>query len=59
MNSVSVLLILVGVFIIINSVNGNLTGVIDGTKKFNIDWTAPTPAQTQAALPLTTKSSGG
>ena len=55
MNSVSLLLILVGVFIFINTINGNLVGVIDGSKKFNIDLTAPTTAQTKAALPLTTK----
>jgi hypothetical protein len=61
MNSVSLLLILVGVFVVINAVNGNLVGVVQGNKKLNIDWAAPTSAQTQTALPLTGKStsSGG
>ena len=53
MNSVSLLLILVGVFIVINTINGNLIGVVQGNKKFNIDWTAPTAAETKAALPKT------
>jgi hypothetical protein len=61
MNSVSLLLILVGVFIVVNTINGNLVGVVNKTKTFNIDLVAPTSAQTQAALPLTSKStsSGG
>ncbi len=59
MNSISILLIFVGVFVVINTINGNLVGVVDGSKKLNIDWTAPTAAQTQAALPLTTKTSSG
>ena len=54
MNSVSLLLILVGVFIVINTINGNLIGVVQGNKKLNIDWGAPTATQTAAALPTTT-----
>lgn len=61
MNSVSALLILVGLWVVLNAINGNLIGVFNHTMKLNIDWTAPTTAQTQAALPLTSKStsSGG
>jgi hypothetical protein len=62
MNATSTLLILVGVFIVINTINGNLVGVVNKTKKLNIDLVAPTPAQTQAAFPLTSgksTSSGG
>lgn len=61
MNSVSALLILVGLWVVLNTINMNLVDVVTGKKKFNIDWTAPTTAQTQAAFPLTGKStsSGG
>jgi len=37
MTSTSILLILVGIFIIVNTVNGNLVGVVKGDKKLNID----------------------
>lgn len=55
MNSVSVLLVLVGVFIVINTINGNLVGVVQGNKKLNIDWAVPTSAETKTALPLTSE----
>lgn len=38
MSSVSLLLLLIGLFIIVNTINGNLVGVVDGTKKLNVDW---------------------
>jgi hypothetical protein len=62
MNAMSTLLILIGVFIVINTFNGNLVGVANHTLKFNTDWSSPvTPAEKQTAFPLTGKStsSGG
>ena len=47
MTSTSVLLIIVGIFIIVNTVNGNLVGVVNGTKQFNVATSATaTPGQT-------------
>ena len=44
MSSVSLLLLIIGGFIIINTFNGNFVGVVDGTKKLNINWGASTTA---------------
>ena len=55
MSSVSLLLLLIGLFIIINTVNGNLVGVIDGTKKLNVNWGASTTA-TATPTPLKTNT---
>ena len=47
MTSTSVLLMIVGVFIIVNTINGNLVGVVNGTKSFNLSTsTTATPGQT-------------
>lgn len=36
MTSTSVLLMIVGAFIVVNTINGNLVGVVNGSKKFNL-----------------------
>lgn len=46
MSSVSLLLLLIGIFIIINTINGNIVGVVDGSKKLNINWGTNTTGQT-------------
>lgn len=47
MTSFSVLLILIGLFIIVNS--PNFVGVFQGNKKLNIDLTATTPDTVNAS----------
>ena len=57
MSSVSLLLILIGIFIIVNS--KNLVDVFNGKLKFNLDLTAPSTQQAATSSPSYKSSSGG
>lgn len=43
MKAISILLLLVGVWVLVNAVNGNLPGLVNGTVSFNTPGTTPSP----------------
>lgn len=46
--AVGILLVVIGLWLLINGVNGNLAGVLTGNTQFNPSVTAPTPTVTPA-----------
>jgi hypothetical protein len=46
--AVGILLVIVGLWLLINGVNGNLAGVLTGNTKFNPSVTAPQPTGANA-----------
>lgn len=46
MSATAILMIIVGIWVLINTVNGNIPGLIGGTTKFNLPTTSSSTSST-------------
>lgn len=54
MNAFGILLMLIGIFVFVNAINGNLPGLVNGTVQFNTPGSGETAAQIQQKKDLNT-----